>query len=84
MPESCLYCVSVSFEVPRTVLDNTAYLAVRNDRVDTAIASSRLATGSAMAYSNSYRLAFILVGPVTADTASFDHNGGLVLVESEG
>ena len=36
-----------------------------------------------MAYGNSYRFALILVGPVTADTASFDHIGGLVLVESE-
>jgi len=36
-----------------------------------------------MAYGNSYRLALILEGPVTADTASFDHIGGLVLVESE-
>jgi hypothetical protein len=37
-----------------------------------------------MAYGNSYRFAFILVGPVSADTASFDHIGSLVLVESEG
>lgn len=78
MPESCLYCISVSVEVPRTVRDDTAYLGVRNDRVDAAIASSRLATGSAMAYSNSYRFALILIGPVTTDTASLDHFGGLV------
>ena len=36
-----------------------------------------------MAHSNSYRFTLILVGPVTTDAASFDHIGGLVLVESE-
>lgn len=53
-------------------------MAVRYDRIDTAIGTSRFATGSAMAYGDSYRLALILVGPVTTDTASFDHIGGLL------
>lgn len=55
------------------------HLTVCYDRVDTAIGTSRFATGSAMAYSNSYRLALILVGPVTTDTASFDHIGACCL-----
>lgn len=41
-------------------------------------ATSRFATGPAMAHSNSYRFALVLVGPITTDTASFDHIGGLL------
>jgi hypothetical protein len=69
-------CLSVLRPFERSL--NDIHLAVRYDRVDTAIGASRFATGSAMAYSNSYRFAFVLVGPVTADTASFDHIGGLL------
>lgn len=49
------------------------YLVFRDDAVGAAIDTGRLAAGDTVADCYSYCVSLILVGPVAADTASFDH-----------
>lgn len=54
------------------------YLVFRHDAVGAAIDTGCLTAGNTVAYCYGYCISLVLVGPVAADTASFDHFEGMI------
>jgi hypothetical protein len=82
VPESCLNCATVRKMEALSAISVDLYLVVRDDRVDAAIGTCSLAAGTAMAYSNGYRISVVLVSPVTTNTAALDHFEGSLIGRS--
>lgn len=54
------------------------YLVLRNNGVCAAVDTSRLTAGNTVAHCDCDSIGLVLVGPVAADTASFDHSDGVI------